>query len=96
MSGMKYYPGDIVLSTIDYYDLNSNKRKFKNRPCMVVGVSDERGDYVVLPISTITKKENIDPNYDIKVDMSDFPDLFLNNDSYVRTHKQMVVHRGSI
>ena len=96
MKKQGYMSGDIVVSIIDYYDLKTNLRKFKTRPCMIVAPSDKTGDYVVLPISTISRKDNINPIYDVLIDISVYPKLHLTKTSFVRTHKQTIIHKGSI
>ena len=68
---------------------------FKTRPALVIAQAD-CGDYVILPVSTITHKGNIDPDFDIPIDPSVYPKLNLNKISYVRTHKQTIAHRASI
>ena len=96
MRRKKYVSGDIVVSIIEYYDLKTKSKKFKSRPCMIVALSDKNGDYVVLPISTISKKDNINSVYDVLIDISIYPKLNLSKTSFVRTHKQTIIHRGSI
>lgn len=87
--------GKICKISTPYYDNANKKMSFKVRPALVIAQADS-ADYVILPISTITHKENIDPEYDIKIDPSIYPNLNLNKISYVRTHKQTIVHRASI
>lgn len=81
--------GKAYKSMIPYYDSLTKQRKFKSRPCLIIGKADE-SDYVVLPISTITDKRKIDTKYDIPLDKSIY--TFLNKDSYLRTHKQTIVN----
>ncbi len=87
--------GKICTSTIPYYDVKNHRKSFKSRPILII--SDERNnDYNVLPISTVSKKEYIDFEYDIPVTMSNYPNLHLNKDSYIRTHKQTTVYKGDV
>ena len=87
MIGMAYK------SRVPYYDRVSRTQKFKSRPCLVIGQADS-GDYVILPISTISDQSKIDLTYDIPLDQATF--TFLNKDSYLRTHKQTVVNIASL
>ena len=67
----------------------------KSRPALVLAKADA-DDYIVLPVSTITQKENIDPYYDIEVDPALYPKLNFQKVSYIRTHKQTVVNRANM
>lgn len=85
--------GKAYKSRIPYYDRVSKTQKFKSRPCLIIGQAD-LGDYVILPISSVSDKSKVDPVYDIPLDKSVF--TFLNKDSYLRTHKQTVVNISSL
>ena len=85
--------GKAYKSRVPYYDRVSKTQKFKSRPCLVIGQADS-GDYVILPISSISDKSKIDLTYDIPLDKATYS--FLNKDSYLRTHKQTVVNIASL
>jgi len=85
--------GKAYKSLVPYFDKRTNKNSFKGRPCLIIGKADA-SDYVVLPISTIPDKTKIDPNFDIPLDKSIY--TFLNQDSYLRTHKQTIVNTASL
>lgn len=87
--------GKICKALTPFYDNQKNRMAIKGRPALVIAKADA-DDYVVLPISSITHKENIDPIYDIKIDPADFPRTKLAKISYVRTHKQTTIHRASL
>jgi uncharacterized protein YifN (PemK superfamily) len=53
-------------------------------------------DYTILPISTVTRKENLDLEFDIEINPQKYPLLNMNKICYVRTHKQTIVHRASL
>ena len=53
-------------------------------------------DYVVLPVSRVTKRNNLDPIYDIEINPAKYPKLNLTAISYVRTHKQTIIHASEI
>lgn len=79
--------GKAYKSLLPYYDNRTHTQKFKSRPCLIIGKADS-GDYIILPISSISDKSKIDPYYDIPLDKSTF--AFLHKDSFLRTHKQTI------
>lgn len=87
--------GEIRGTTTPYFDKTKMRQSYKVRPALIIGQADH-SDYVVLPVSTIPDPRNIDPVYDIPVDPAVYPGLNLKQKSYVRTHKQMVVHDANI
>jgi uncharacterized protein YifN (PemK superfamily) len=68
---------------------------FKKRPVLVVGQADS-SDYVVLPISRVTNQSNLDSDYDLEMNPPDFKKMNLTQKSYIRTHKQTVLHAASL
>ena len=87
--------GKICVSTFPYYDSVRNKKSFKKRPVLVIG-GPRNHDYTVLPISSVSKSENIDAEFDVKVTPQSHPELQLNKVSYIRVHKQTTVHESDI
>lgn len=87
--------GKVCVSTFPYYDIGKCKMAYKNRPILVIGKADE-GDYVVLPISRVTRKENLDSYYDVEIQPEDVPLTGISSTSYIRTHKQQTVHKKEI
>ena len=87
--------GEIRAVLAQYYDSAKGKMAFKARPALIIAQADS-SDYVVLPVSRVTRKENLHPVYDIEITPAQYPDLHLPSVSYVRTHKQIVVHSGEI
>lgn len=87
--------GKAYVSTFQYYDIRSKKMSFKSRPVLVIGQADT-SDYVVLPISRVTNKANLDDYYDVPIDPTDAPKMNLKQLSYVRTYKQTVVNAASL
>ncbi len=85
--------GKAYKTLVPYFDKNTNRNSIKSRPCLVIGKADA-GDYVILPISKISDKTKIDPTFDIPLDKSVY--TFLNEDSYLRTHKQTTVNVASL
>jgi uncharacterized protein YifN (PemK superfamily) len=87
--------GKIYSSVIPFYDSIQQKNSYKKRLVLIVS-GPRNNDYTVLPISTVTKKANLDADYDIELDPLKYPLLNLNKVCYVRTHKQTTVHKASL
>lgn len=87
--------GKIANSVTPYYDVTKRKNLFKKRPVLIIGEADS-GDYNVLPISKVSKKQYLSPDYDISVKPTDYPNLKLTSESYVRVHKQTTVNHNSV
>lgn len=87
--------GKIYTFNTPYYDRSTHQMSFKRRPALILS-GPRSNDYTVLPVSKVTDATCIDPHYDIKIDPSVYPLSGLNCVSYVRIHKQTVLHRGSL
>lgn len=87
--------GMIYSSVIPFYDNSSHANSYKKRPVLIIG-GPRNNDYTILPISTISNKSNLDPEYDVEINPEKYPLLNLRQTSYVRTHKQTTVHRSSL
>lgn len=87
--------GKAYVSTFKYYNNRTHRMAFKNRPVLIVGKADD-SDYVILPISRVTNQSNIDSYYDVPIDPEEVPLMNLTQRSYIRTHKQSVVHLGEL
>lgn len=85
--------GKAYWAIFQYYDGKLNKMAFKKRPVLVIGKADDR-DWVVLPISRVTRREYLDSHYDFEMDVLSYPKMSLKQTSYVRTHKQTVLNEG--
>lgn len=88
--------GQIHYSKFKYYDARSDELKFKQRPVLIIGVEKEYGpcDLTVLPVSSISKKENIVPRFDVEIPRSHYPLVGLSDKypiSYCRTSKVSTV-----
>lgn len=87
--------GKAYVSAFKYYDIRSKRMSFKGRPVLVIGKADS-SDYVILPISRVTNKANLDAYYDVPIDPADVPKMNLRQMSYIRTHKQAVVNSAEL
>lgn len=87
--------GKAYWATFKYYNSSSHKMDFKKRPVLIIGQADE-SDFVVLPISRVTRREHIDQQYDFELQAADYPKLSLKATSYVRTHKQSIANIGEL
>ncbi|MCL1819956.1 MAG: hypothetical protein FWG36_04785 [Oscillospiraceae bacterium] len=87
--------GDVCIFTSPFYDNANNRNSFKKRPALIIGIADT-DDYNVLPVSTVTRRKNIDPVYDIPVNHFAYNNLNLSFSSFIRVHKQTVFHDGAL
>ena len=87
--------GKIFWSVFPFYDSKSSRNAFKKRPVLVIS-GPRNNDYTVLPISSVTKKQNLDSDYDFELDIQKYPLLNLAKNCYLRTHKQTIVHTASL
>ena len=87
--------GKAYWAIFKYYDSSAHRMAFKKRPVLIIGKADE-SDYIVLPISRVTRQEHIDQRYDFEMLVTDYPKLSLKNTSYIRTHKQSVANIGEL
>lgn len=87
--------GKIFSSIVPFYDNRAGRNSFKKRPVLIIG-GPRNNDYTILPVSTVSNRRNLDPDYDVEIDPARYPLLHLNKVSYVRTHKQTTVHRASL
>lgn len=87
--------GKAYVSVFQFYNTRTNRMDFKNRPVLIVGQADST-DYVVLPISRVTNRINLDHYYDVAIEPIDVPLMNLKQLSYVRTHKQSIVNLSSL
>lgn len=83
--------GKAYVSTFQFYDNKNHKMSFKSRPVLIIGQADDT-DYVILPISRVTNKSNLDDYYDVMIEPTMVPLMNLSQVSYIRTHKQAVVN----
>lgn len=87
--------GKAYVSAFQYYDIRNKKMSFKGRPVLVIGRADD-SDYVVLPISRVTNRANLDEYFDVPIEPKDVPKMNLKQLSYIRAHKQAVVNAASL
>lgn len=87
--------GEIRKVLTPFYNNKTHRKEIKSRPGLIIAKADSE-DFVFLPISKVSDYRRIDPDYDIKIDPAAYPVLNLNYVSYVRTHKQAVIHLASI
>ena len=87
--------GKIYWSVFPYYDRKAGKNSFKKRPVLIIN-GPRNNDYTVLPVSSVSIKSNLDPEYDIEIDPANYPALGLVKVCYIRTHKQTIVHQASL
>lgn len=89
MIGMAY------VSVVKYFNSAEHKMAFKKRPVLIIGKADDT-DYVVLPISRVTKRQYLHEHYDYEISPNDVPLMNLKQTSYIRTHKQLTVSKAEL
>lgn len=87
--------GKIYSSVTPFYDVQTGQNSYKRRPVLIIS-GPRNNDYTVLPVSTVTNKQNLDMIYDIEIETGLYPKLNLAKTSYVRVHKQTTVHKASL
>ena len=87
--------GEMYISSIDFYDVRSKTTRKKARPVLVVG-GPRNNDYTVLPVSTISNRQMVDPDYDILIGPAERSILNLDRECFVRAHKQTTVHQAQL
>lgn len=87
--------GEAYWAIFKYYDSSLHRMAFKKRPVLIIGEADEK-DYVVLPISRVTRRDHLDSYFDFEMLVSDYPALALKDTSYIRTHKQSIANIGEL
>lgn len=87
--------GKVWTSLTKCYDVRDRRNKVKARPVLIISEL-RNNDYTVLPVSSVTKKENLDNDFDVEISPAKYPLLNINHISYVRTHKQLTVHMASL
>ena len=87
--------GKVCGFVMPFFNTASGVNDFKMRPVLVVGIAD-KDDLNVLPISKVTKRAFLSPKYDYELVPATYPLLNLTDVSYVRIHKQTVVHTASV
>lgn len=87
--------GKMYWAVFKYYDNVKHRMSFKKRPVLIIGEADQK-DFVVLPVSRVTQKGNLDMHYDFQLQSKNYPALPLKATSYIRTHKQTVVNNGEL
>ena len=87
--------GKACISVTKYYDRKTQRIGLKERPVLIIGNADP-ADFVALPISRITFRQNIDQEYDYPLEIPDYPTMKLTEKSYIRSHKQFIANASEI
>ena len=87
--------GKIYWSVFPFYDCRNQRNSFKKRPVLIIG-GPRNNDYTVLPVSSVSKRQYLDGDYDLELDPQKFPMLGLSKVCYLRTHKQTIVNQSAL
>lgn len=93
------FVGKIKSSRMPYYDNKTNSLRFKARPVLILKAEKELGmsDFTVLPISSVSFKNNIDQEFDIDVAQTTYPLLNLTKEvCYIRCGKIMTINKKNL
>lgn len=87
--------GKIYAAIFPYFNVKTKEYSYKQRPVLIIS-QEINNDYLILPVSTITNKENINEEFDLKIEIIDYPKLKLNKTSYIRTHRQTTLYKSML
>lgn len=87
--------GKIFTSYVPFFDIKAKKHSLKSRPVLIIA-AERNNDYTILPISSVSKRQYLDADFDIELDPEQYSQLNLTKLCYVRAHKQMPMHKSSI
>ena len=85
--------GKIYSSITPFYDSKKCINSFKRRPVLIIG-GPRNNDYTILPVSTITRKENIDPDFDVKVEPEQYPNFLYKNTQTNHSSSVLLIKRN--
>lgn len=91
--------GTIKASRMPYYDNKTSSIKFKSRPVLILKAENESGfsDFTVLPISSVSFKNNINQKFDVEVTKAMYPLLNLTKAvCYIRCGKFMTINQKDL
>lgn len=69
--------GKLYTCIVEYYNTKEHRLAWKSRPILIIG-EPRNNDYTVLPVSTISRKENLDAEFDVEIDPAVYSALGLN------------------
>lgn len=96
----KDYINKIVKSRFPYYDSQTQKKKFKVRPMLIIGSERDtfQTDFTAFPISSVSNKDNLNNDFDINIGCQCCPNLrhITYDHCYVRVHKPTTIHSKDI
>ncbi|MDW4411632.1 hypothetical protein QI049_11335 [Staphylococcus saprophyticus] len=88
------------MSRFQYYDSQTQKKRFKVRPMMIIGSEKDsfQTDFTAFPISSVSNKANLNPDFDINIGCNFCPNLkhITYSDCYVRVHKPTTINSNDI
>jgi uncharacterized protein YifN (PemK superfamily) len=90
--------GKIYPSYFVYYNAKQKKERIKSRPVLIIAepVGSKDTEYTVLPLSTITRNEFHNDDYDVALSVEKLKKAELDKDCYVRTHKRTTIYASNI
>jgi uncharacterized protein YifN (PemK superfamily) len=89
----KVYPSYFV-----YYNAKQKKERIKSRPVLIIAepIGQKDTEYTVLPISTVSRSEFYNQDYDVKLSAKTLTKAAIEKDCYVRTQKRTTIYKSNI
>jgi uncharacterized protein YifN (PemK superfamily) len=89
----KVYPSFFV-----YYNAKQKKERIKSRPVLIIAepIGEKDTEYTVLPLSTVSRSEFYNADYDVKMSAKKLKKADFDKDCYVRTQKRTTIYKSNI
>lgn len=91
--------GKIKVSRMPYYDNKERKINYKARPILILKCEKEFGmsDLTVVPVSSISMRQNIDISFDLEITKKVYPFLNLRKETcYIRCGRIMTISKKDL
>jgi len=90
--------GKIYPSYFVYYNAKQKKERIKSRPVLIIAdpIGKKDTEYTVLPLSTLSRNEFHNDEYDVALDAAKLTKAELDADCYIRTHKRTTIYASNI
>ena len=81
-----------------YYNAKQKKERIKSRPVLIIAepIGKKDTEYTVLPISTVSRTEFHNEDYDVKLTAKKLTKAKFDQDCYVKTQKRTTIYKSNI
>ena len=92
------YIGKVYPSYFVYYNAKQKKERIKSRPVLIIAepIGKKDTEYTVLPISTVSRTEFHNEDYDVKLTAKKLTKAKFDQDCYVKTQKRTTIYKSNI